>query len=191
MSRRGPSAFRTGGRAKRRGRRGSLRQPVGGLAHQLDPTRPVTFAAVQGGPVEWLAHVDVMALNRYYGWCTLGGQLDVAIQALAKELDALHASYPKPMIFTEFGAESLPGSHGTPPELRSEEYQAETIRRYLDAATQRSYMAGTLMWCFADFKTSQSIIRTNGMNNKGPFTRDQQPKQTAHILHERWRREGA
>jgi hypothetical protein len=47
-------------------------------------------------------------------------------------------------------------------------------------------MAGTLMRCFADFKTSQSIIGTNGMNNKGVFTRDRCPKQAAHMLHERW-----
>lgn len=74
---------------------------------------------------------------------------------LPKELDALHAAYPKPMIFTEFGAEALPGSHDTPPEMWSEEYQADTISRYLDVAAQPSYMMGTLMWCFADFKTSQ------------------------------------
>jgi beta-galactosidase/beta-glucuronidase len=157
------------------------------LAHKLDPTRPVTFAAVQGGPAEWLSHVDVAAINRYYGWYVMGGQLDVAIKALAKELDALHASYPKPMIFTEFGAEALPGSHSTPPEMWTEEYQAEMISRYLDVAAERSYMAGTLMWCFADFKTSQSIIRTNSMNNKGVFTRDRRPKRAAHMLHERWR----
>ncbi len=59
------------------------------------------------------------------------------------------------MIFTEFGAEALPGSHDTPPEMWSEEYQADTISRYLDVAAQPSYMMGTLMWCFADFKTSQ------------------------------------
>ena len=157
-----------------------------GLAHKLDPTRPVTFAAVQGGPAEWLAHVDVVALNRYYGWYSLGGRLDAAIQALEKELDVLHAAYPKPMIFTEFGAEALPGSHSTPPEMWTEEYQAGMIGRYLDVAAARSYLAGTLMWCFADFKTSQSIIRTNSMNNKGVFTRDRQPKQAAHMLHKRW-----
>lgn len=162
-----------------------------GLAHKLDPTRPVTFAAVQGGPAEWLSHVDVVALNRYYGWYSLGGRLDVAIKALEKELDALHSSYPKPMIFTEFGAEALPGSHSTPPEMWTEEYQADMISRYLDVAAERSYMAGTLMWCFADFKTSQSIIRTNGMNNKGVFTRDRQPKQAARMLHKRWGGKGA
>jgi beta-glucuronidase len=157
-----------------------------GLAHKLDPARPVTFASVQGGPAEWLSHVDVVAINRYYGWYVLGGQLDASIEALEKELDALHTAYPKPMIFTEFGAEALPGSHSTPPEMWTEEYQAEMIGRYLDVAAERSYMAGALIWCFADFKTSQSIIRTNSMNNKGVFTRDRQPKQAAHMLHKRW-----
>ncbi|HZT70428.1 MAG TPA: beta-glucuronidase [Terriglobia bacterium] len=158
-----------------------------GLAHKLDPTRPVTFAAVQGGPVEWLAHVDVVAINRYYGWYVMGGQLDVALTALEKELDELHASYPKPIIFTEFGAEALPGSHNTPPEMWTEEYQAEMIGRYLDVAAKRPFMRGTLLWCFADFKTSQSIIRTNSMNNKGVFTRDRRPKAAAHMLRARWR----
>ena len=158
-----------------------------GLAHKLDSTRPVTFAAVQGGPAEWLSHVDVVALNRYYGWYVMGGQPDVAVKGLEKELDALHAAYPKPMIFTEFGAEALPGSHSDPPEMWTEEYQAEIISRYLDVAAARSYMAGTLMWCFADFKTSQSIIRANSMNNKGVFTRDRRPKQAAHMLRDRWR----
>ena len=166
-----------------------FRQLVG-LAHKLDPTRPVTYAAVQNGPVEWMAHVDVVALNRYYGWYFIGGQLDVAIKALEKELDALHAAYPKPFIFTEFGAEALPGSHSTPPEMWTEEYQSETIGRHLDVAAQRSYVAGMLMWCFADFKTSQSIIRTNGMNHKGVFTRDRRPKQAARMLHERWQGKG-
>jgi beta-glucuronidase len=161
-----------------------------GLAHKLDPTRPVTYAAVQNGPMEWMAHVDVVALNRYYGWYFIGGQLDVAIKALEKELDALHAAYPKPIIFTEFGAEALPGSHSTPPEMWTEEYQSETISRHLDVAAQRSYIAGMLMWCFADFKTSQSIIRTNSMNHKGVFTRDRRPKQAARMLHERWRGKG-
>jgi len=158
-----------------------------GLAHKLDPTRPVTFASVQGGPTDWLKHVDVVALNRYYGWYVEGGQLDVAVESLSKELDALHASYPKPMIFTEFGAEALPGSHSTPPEMWTEDYQSEMISRYLDVAAKRSFMAGTLLWCFADFKTSQSIIRCNSMNLKGVFTRDRRPKRAAHMLRARWR----
>ena len=38
---------------------------------------------------------------------------------------------------------------------------------------------------FADFATSQGIIRVQG-NKKGIFTRDRKPKMIAHSLRERW-----
>lgn len=157
-----------------------------GLAHQLDATRPVTFAGVQGGPNDWLGLVDVTAINRYYGWYTEGAQLEAASALLARELDALHATLAKPMILTEFGADALPGWHSEPPEMWTEDYQAEMIRRYLEIAAERPFMAGTLVWCFADFKTSQSIIRAESMNRKGVFTRDRRPKRAAHLLRSRW-----
>jgi beta-galactosidase/beta-glucuronidase len=157
------------------------------LAHRLDPTRPVTFASAQGSPEDWLKFVDAVGINRYYGWYVGGGQIEEAGGALAKELDALHSSLAKPILLTEFGAGTIAGSHGLPPEMWNEEYQAELIRAYLDAADQRPFMAGTLIWCFADFKTPQSIIRAEGLNQKGLFTRDRRPKQAAHMLRARWR----
>ncbi|MDE3179560.1 MAG: beta-glucuronidase [Acidobacteriota bacterium] len=159
---------------------------MSGLAHTLDATRPVTFASVQGGPTDWLALVDVAAINRYYGWYFEGGQLDVALASLAKELDRLHATFSKPFILTEFGADAIPGSHSTPPRMWTEDYQADLIGRYLDVAAERPFMAGALVWCFADFKTSQSIIRAEGMNLKGVFTRERQPKSAARLLRSRW-----
>ena len=38
---------------------------------------------------------------------------------------------------------------------------------------------------FADFQTSQGIIRVQG-NKKGVFTRERKPKMAAHYLRERW-----
>ncbi len=38
---------------------------------------------------------------------------------------------------------------------------------------------------FADFATSQGIIRVQG-NKKGIFTRERKPKMIAHSLRERW-----
>ena len=55
-----------------------------------DASRPVTVVGVGNGPVEWLAPFDVTCINRYYGWYALGGRLDAAAAALAKELDGLH-----------------------------------------------------------------------------------------------------
>jgi beta-glucuronidase len=155
-------------------------------AKQLDPTRPVTMVGVQGGPSEWHGLFDAVSINRYYGWYTLTGRLDEAAQALASELDALHKSFGKPIILSEFGADTLPGAHNAQPEMWTEEYQVEFLRRYLDVAVQRPFMAGMHVWAFSDFKTGQATMRTAGMNFKGVFTRDRRPKMAAHFLRSRW-----
>lgn len=157
-------------------------------AHRLDATRPATLAGLGGCPLEWLALCDVVMINRYYGWYTHSGQLDAAEQALERELDALHLALGKPIIISEFGADTLPGVHSDPPTLWSEEYQVEFLRRYLDVATRKPFIAGLHVWNLADFKTAQAIMRAAGMNHKGVFTRDRQPKMAAHFLRERWNR---
>jgi beta-glucuronidase len=155
-------------------------------AHRLDGTRPVTLVGLQGGPPEWLGLFDVICINRYYGWYSLAGQLEAAAQALGRELDELHRSFGKPVIITEFGADTLPGAHNTPPDMWTEEYQVELLRRYLDIAAQRPFVAGMHVWAFADFKTGQSTGRAAAMNFKGVFTRDRRPKMAAHFLRSRW-----
>lgn len=157
-------------------------------AHRLDPTRPATLAAIGGCPPEWMALCDVVMVNRYYGWYTQSGQLDAAQQALEQELDALHARLGKPIIISEFGADTLPGVHSDPPTLWSEEYQVEFLRRYLDTAAERPFVAGLHVWNLADFRTAQAIMRAGSTNHKGVFTRDRQPKMAAHFLRSRWNR---
>ena len=46
-------------------------------------------------------------------------------------------------------------------------------------------VVGEQVWNFADFQTSQGIIRVDG-NKKGVFTRDRRPKAAAFALRERW-----
>ena len=152
----------------------------------LDASRPVTLVGVQGGPPEWLGLFDVVAVNRYYGWYTLGGRLDQAAEALGRELDELHKRFGKPILLTEFGADTVAGAHSQPEEMWSEEYQVGLLRRYLDVAAKRPFVAGLHVWNFADFKTGQGIIRMGGLNLKGVFTRDRRPKMAAHFLRSRW-----
>ncbi len=152
----------------------------------LDSSRPVTLVGVQGGPPEWLGLFDVVAINRYYGWYTLGGRLEQAAETLGRELDELHKRFGKPIMLTEFGADTVAGTHSQPDEMWSEEYQVELLRRYLDVAASRRFVAGVHVWNFADFKTGQGIIRTSGLNLKGVFTRDRRPKMAAHFLRSRW-----
>lgn len=155
-------------------------------ARQLDPTRPVTMVGVQGGPRDWHELFDVVCINRYYGWYVLGGRLDEAAIALAAELDELHQQFGRPVIITEFGTDTLPGAHATPPEMWTEEYQTEYLRRYLDVAADRPFVAGLHVWNFADFKTGQGTARAGGVNHKGVFTRYRRPKAAAHFLRSRW-----
>jgi beta-glucuronidase len=156
------------------------------LTRQLDPSRLVTLVGIHGTPHDWLALTDVVCINRYYGWYSQGGQLDEGLILIARELDALHAALGKPIIVTEFGADTIPGAHAEPAELWSEEYQVLMIEGYLDAADQRPFMAGMHIWNFADFKTGQGNRRAGGYNYKGVFTRDRRPKMAAHMLKKRW-----
>jgi beta-glucuronidase len=158
------------------------------LAHSLDKTRPATLVGVMGGPVEWLNLGDVLCINRYWGWYTLGGQLETAFEALAQELDGLHEKLGKALILTEFGADTVAGMHAQPARMFTEEYQAEFLRGYLDVAASRPFVVGLHVWNFADFQATQSIMRVGGMNMKGVFTRERKPKLAAHILRERWTR---
>jgi beta-glucuronidase len=160
-------------------------------ARRLDGTRPVTLVGVQGGPREWHALFDVTCVNRYYGWYTDAGRLDAGVAALATELDEWHEALGKPIIVTEFGADTRAGVHATPPEMWSEEYQVEMLRGYLDVAAARPFVAGMHVWNFADFKTGQGTMRAAGLNHKGVFTRDRRPKMAAHLLRERWTGAGA
>ena len=139
-----------------------------------------------GAPAEWLDVGDVVCINRYYGWYVDPGRLDEAARHLERDLDELHDAYGKPMIVTEFGADTLPGAHGTPPEMWTEEYQAELLRCSLDVAAARPFVTGMHVWAFADFRTGQTTSRLAGMNMKGVFTRDRRPKLAAHVLRARW-----
>ncbi len=153
---------------------------------RLDPSRPVTLVGVQQGVREWHGLFDVVCVNSYFGWYTQSGRLELGREALARELDELHKAFGKPVIITEFGTDTLPGSHNQPPEMWTEEYQVEFIRGYLDVAAERPFMAGMHVWNFADFKTGQGTSRAGGMNFKGVFTRDRRPKAAAHFLRSRW-----
>ena len=152
----------------------------------LDYTRLFTLAGVMGGPISWLGLCDAVMVNRYWGWYILGGQRDLARQALAQELDALHANLQKPIIISEFGADAVAGHHSQPSEMFSEEYQVEVLKDYLETAAERPYVAGLHVWNFADFKTGQGVMRPTAMNHKGVFTRDRRPKKAAHYLRSRW-----
>lgn len=154
-------------------------------AKRLDPSRPTMVVGAQGHPDEFTDLGDIIGINRYYGWYSESGRLEAGAAKFGAELDSLKR-FGKPILVAEFGTDTLPGSHAVEPEMWTEEYQAEFIERYLDEIEARDWVVGAHIWNFADFKTSQSILRAGGLNHKGVFTRDRRPKLAAHLLRRRW-----
>ena len=158
------------------------------LAHRLDPAdRPVTLVCCQNDYTKDIVTrtMDVVCLNRYYGWYNLSGDLDAAMYALNIELD-FWEKIGKPLMFTEYGADTVAGMHASVPEMFSEEYQAEFLLAYGKAFDARDFIVGEQMWNFADFSTIQGPMRAEG-NKKGLFTRDRKPKLSAHAMRHRWK----
>lgn len=153
---------------------------------KLDATRPVTFVAVLGGPLSWMEQCDVICMNRYWGWYVMGGQLEKALEMLGRELDMVWNRWHKPVMMTEFGADTVAGMHGSAGLMWTEEYQAELMRGHLKVAECKPYVVGMQLWNFADFAAVQSMLRVGGLNMKGVFTRARQPKMAAHVLREFW-----
>ncbi|MBB6094099.1 beta-glucuronidase [Povalibacter uvarum] len=162
--------------------------PLFDLFRKLDPTRPVTLVSVQGGPSEWMALGDVICTNSYSGWYGISGRLDDAAKAVEQEALGLRQRHPgKPIIFSEFGADAMAGMHSQPADMWTEEYQAEMVAMYIETLARHPFVIGTHPWAFADFRTSQSIMRIGAMNLKGAFTRDRKPKLVAHRLRQMWK----
>ena len=161
------------------------------LAHEIDPQkRPRTYAIVMMS----LPHnskgqqfADFISLNRYYGWYVMGGMSIVdAEAAFRKEMDGWRmVLHGRPMIFTEYGADTMPSEHKLPSVMWSQEYQNEYLDMNHAVFDSYEFVKGELVWNFADFQTTEGIMRVNG-NKKGIFTRQRQPKDAAFHFRARW-----
>lgn len=130
--------------------------------------------------------VDILALNRYYGWYIDHGDLESAEQGFEEELEKWHALYPdKPIIISEFGADTINGFSSVFATPFTEEYQVEYLKANFAVMDKLDYVIGEHVWNFADFETHPSVRRVDG-NKKGVFTRDRRPKLAAHYLKNRW-----
>ena len=162
-------------------------RPLYDLAHQLDPQdRPVTVVGCQNkyDRDRVIRSMDVVFINRYYGWYNLSGDLDAARYAFRLELD-WWAGQHKPVVLSEYGADTIAGLHGAAPEMFTEEFQVAYYRTMNACLDERDFVVGEMPWNFADFSTCQGPMRAGG-NKKGLFTRDRAPKMAAHYFRDRW-----
>ncbi|MDF2962010.1 MAG: beta-glucuronidase [Paenibacillus sp.] len=163
-------------------------KPLAELTKQLDPTRPMTIVNVMTATPDTCqiqSLVDVVCLNRYYGWYTQPGHLEAVPGYLRSELQAWWNKTNKPVMMTEYGADTIAGLTSTIPTLWTEDYQCNFLRTYHSEFDKCDFFIGEHVWNFADFATSQGILRADG-NKKGVFTRERRPKKAAFELKERW-----
>ena len=131
-------------------------EPLFELTRELDPTRPVGFVNVMLAPYgkcRVSQFGDVLMLNRYYGWYVDTGDLDAAERAWEEELRGW-AGEGKPIIITEYGADTYPGLHTLPPTPWTEEYQVAYLDMNHRVFDRIDAVVGEQVWNFADFATT-------------------------------------
>lgn len=163
----------------------------------LDTTRPITLVLdTQYYNDQAAQYLDVLCVNRYDAWYSDTGYLKVIQPQMVTEYTAWHETFNKPVLTSEYGADSVIGLHTDPPYVFTEDYQValmvENFKAF-DTLRQKGFFYGEMIWNFADFMTPQEYWRPTGCL-KGLFTRQRQPKAAAHLMQARYwdlaRREG-
>ena len=153
---------------------------------ELDNTRPIVNVLERPVMLDKVTHLfDVICINRYFSWYYDRGNLKSIYPKLTAEFNAWHEKYNKPVMITEYGADTIAGMHKLPETIFSEEYQIEYYKETNRALDSCDFVIGEHPWAFADFMTSFGLTRFDG-NKKGIFTRQRQPKSIAFVLKERW-----
>jgi beta-glucuronidase len=156
--------------------------------------RPIMYVAwTRPGEDHVYPLADIIGINRYYGWYTYNewdqpvrpGDLPAAIKELGSCVDQFAELYHKPIILSEFGADTIAGFHSMFLQQFTEEFQVRFLVDYINVLETKKAVAGMHIWNFADFNTGMSPLRVNG-NRKGLFTRERTPKSAAFAVRKLW-----
>lgn len=161
--------------------------PLAQLARDCDPTSPVGFVNVTFATpdIDKITDLfDVIMLNRYNGWYFQTGDLASAEPVMRAELEAWE-EHGKPIIYTEFGADTVAGLHSVYSQPFTEDFQVMYLEMCARVFDSSPAVIGEQMWNFADFQTKYGYARVDG-NKKGAFTRSRRPKAAARWLQNRW-----
>ncbi|HEL0120295.1 TPA: beta-glucuronidase [Streptococcus equi subsp. zooepidemicus] len=165
-------------------------EPLVALYKALDPQqRPVTLVNLLLATPDRdkvMDLVDVICLNRYYAWYVDHGDLAKGEVGLRQELLEWQKKFPnKPILMTEYGADTLPGLHSMWDIPYTEEFQCSFYEMSHRVFDEIPNLVGEQVWNFADFETNLMIFRIQG-NHKGLFSRNRQPKHVVGLFKERW-----
>jgi beta-glucuronidase len=158
--------------------------------------RPITYVVdASYSSDKGIQFFDMICINRYFAWYSQSGRLDQIPSLVTEELANWRQKYPtKPILMSEYGADTVPGLHNDPPFMFTEDYQRDFYSAYHPSFDNVSsivhpdtgFFVGELPWNMFDFATDQSITRVGGLNRKGLFTRQRQPKAAAFVIKSRY-----
>ena len=146
-------------------------------AHSMDDTRPVSAACLVDGVHNRIAdrltpYLDIIGLNEYFGW------YDPDFSRLPELLE--NSQPEKPVIITEFGADALPGMHGTVSDKGTEECQAFIYEQQVAALGKIGYVKGMAPWILYDFRCPRrTSVLQKYYNRKGLCCPDKTEKKLA------------
>jgi beta-glucuronidase len=154
---------------------------------ELDNTRLVTFATHKPLIDLTLDLVDVIGVNKYFGW--YGGKVDQFAEFMSRFHDYAQAQGvgDKPVLMTEFGGAGIFGDVGWEEErMFSEDYQAAILQEALRIFRADPNISGTFVWQFADIRsdTPRFRDRARGFNNKGVVNEFRKPKLAYRVVKE-------
>jgi len=157
-------------------------------AKALDGSRLVTAALLTGtkrvdGHIDitiddpLIPELDVMAVNTYNGWYGSDKIADVPATVW-------RSGFNKPLILSEFGAETLYGVHDPVREARfTEEYQAKYYVNTLAMADRIPFLSGLSPWILKDFRSPRrQNTYQQGWNRKGVESENGERKQAFFVL---------
>ncbi|OXA65169.1 Beta-glucuronidase [Folsomia candida] len=158
----------------------------------FDPAkRPITIVLSQNfSKGDCPPSMDVVSINRYYGWYGDTGRTEVISLQIPTEVNLwAKTCHNKPVLITEYGAGTVAGVHQSPSFVWTEDFQVDYLRAHFAAfdhlRSSKAQFVGEMIWNFADFATPQETFRPWGCM-KGVFTRERQPKAAAHFVRARY-----
>ena len=144
----------------------------------LDRTRPLTYATMF--PLDDICYplVDIVSVNKYFGWYEGGlEKWNVFLENLKEKLKKEGLCH-MPIIMSEFGAGAIYGDSTFEGPKWTENYQEKYLDYTLTLFHNDPDICGTYIWQYCDIRTAKELEmgRPRSFNNKGIVNEYRKPK---------------
>tara|TARA_R100000027_G_scaffold369_1_gene440 strand:+ start:17459 stop:19147 length:1689 start_codon:yes stop_codon:yes gene_type:complete len=155
------------------------------LCHDLDPSRPVTFATMFPLDDLCLDFCDIVSVNTYPAWYAEDVEEVRPLDEINSRIDKIQGHLSsveqdsKPFIISEIGAGAIYGWHDPHNAHWTEEYQADYLKTVCQRVVSDDKIAGVTLWQYCDGRTYSSgraLSRPRAFNNKGTLDEYRRPK---------------